>query len=136
MEMIMRMLEAHPRSTKIDAGQYAALVQELTDCDVTCTICADACLSEPHVQMLAKCISLNLECAESCATAAHTVSRFAFTEQTVTRMHVEACREACRACAQECDRHQDMEHCRLCAEMCRRCEQACARMLETMMMAV
>jgi hypothetical protein len=39
---------------------------------------------------------------------------------------LEACAEACRICAEECERHAgDHEHCRVCAEACRRCEQAC-----------
>ncbi|MHB8761963.1 MAG: four-helix bundle copper-binding protein [Coriobacteriia bacterium] len=136
MDRISSMFEAHPRRSRVDTGRLPAFVLELADCEVTCTLCADACLSEPHVQMLAKCIALNLECADTCAATARTLSRFGFAEPSVTRLQVEACREACGACARECDRHQDMEHCQLCAEMCRRCEQACSRALESMLAGV
>jgi len=37
------------------------------------------------------------------------------------------CADVCRACAEECSRH-DMDHCQQCAEACRRCEQACSDM--------
>jgi hypothetical protein len=38
---------------------------------------------------------------------------------------------ACRACAEECDKHAQMhEHCLVCAEACRKCEEECMRMLE------
>ena len=37
------------------------------------------------------------------------------------------CAEVCRACAAECERH-DEEHCRACADACRRCADECGRM--------
>lgn len=136
MDTIMSMLESHPRSTSVDTGMHGPLLQELSHCETTCTICADACLSEPHVQMLAKCIALNLDCADSCSTTMRTVGRFGFQDSSVVRGQLEACRESCRACAAECELHQEMEHCRTCAEMCRRCEQACTQALEGMMATV
>jgi hypothetical protein len=37
---------------------------------------------------------------------------------------------ACRACADECEKHAaHHEHCRLCAEVCRRCDQACRELV-------
>jgi hypothetical protein len=135
MNEIGGMFGSHPKAGTIDTDLYAATVSELSQCDLTCSVCADACLSESHVQMLARCIELNLNCAESCATTARTIARFGFQQPSVTRAHLEACREACRACADECERHQDMEHCRRCAAMCRSCEQTCTTMLESMMTA-
>ena len=51
---------------------------------------------------------------------------------TIIQSVLRACEEACRLCAEECDRHASMhEHCRICAESCRRCEQACQAALQT-----
>jgi hypothetical protein len=33
--------------------------------------------------------------------------------------------EVYEACAEECEKHQHMEHCRLCAESCRKCAEEC-----------
>ncbi|MEQ7739658.1 four-helix bundle copper-binding protein [Escherichia coli] len=45
---------------------------------------------------------------------------------------LEACRTACGACAEECERHAAMhDHCQICAEACRRCEQACDALLSS-----
>lgn len=133
MDMVRQIFGTHPKSAQIDAEQYARAAIDFGNCGITTTVCADACLSEPHVQMLAKCIALNLDCADSCATTARTVSRIGFADKAVLRTQLEACREACRACAEECERHEDMEHCRVCAQMCRSCEQMCTKMLEGMM---
>jgi hypothetical protein len=46
------------------------------------------------------------------------------------RTALEACLAACRASAEECERHAPHhEHCRACAEECRRCERACGDLL-------
>ena len=29
------------------------------------------------------------------------------------------CADICDACAKECERHMDMDHCQLCAQLCR-----------------
>lgn len=133
MHQIGTILEAHPRAQQIDAEAYAETLHALTQCESSCTICADACLSEVHVQMLSKCIELNLTCADSCHAAAHVLARIGFQDGGVVRAHLEACRAACVSCAEECERHGEMQHCRLCAEACRSCERACTEMLESMM---
>ena len=44
-----------------------------------------------------------------------------------------ACADACRACAEECERHAGMHaHCKVCATACRACEQACQDLLGAM----
>ncbi|MRR10895.1 four-helix bundle copper-binding protein [bacterium] len=133
MHDITRMLEAHPRAAKVDVERYVTTIDTLSACDITCTVCADACLSEPHVQMLARCIELNLDCADLCSTTARLLGRIGFAESEMLRAQLDACGEACRACAEECDRHQDIEHCSICADMCRSCERACAEMVDSMM---
>jgi hypothetical protein len=38
----------------------------------------------------------------------------------------------CEMCADECDRHSHMAHCRVCAEACRKCAAECRRMAGSM----
>jgi uncharacterized membrane protein len=73
-----------------------------------------------------RCIRLNLDCADVCATTGNVLSRQTAFEPAVAMAMVQACAEACRVCADECERHAEhMEHCRVCADACRGCERAC-----------
>lgn len=72
--------------------------------------------------MLARCIGLDVDCAELCRTAAAMMSRGG----EFASVLCEACAQVCDACAEECDRH-DMEHCRGCAQACRQCAEECRR---------
>jgi hypothetical protein len=99
------------------------------DCAQTCTACANACLGEPQVQDLVRCIRLNLHCADLCDTTGRLISRQEDPE--LARAILQACALACRLCAEECERHakEGVQHCRVCAEACRTCEQACGRLI-------
>ena len=126
------MLDTHPRSFDLDRAVLAATIDALVDCANTCTQCADACLSEGD-PALAKCIRLNLDCADICNTMSRVVSRQTEYDANVTRPLLEACIAVCRACGDECEGHADhMEHCRICAEQCRRCEESCRSLLAAM----
>jgi hypothetical protein len=82
---------------------------------------------------LAKCIRIDLDCADICATTGKVLSRLTAYDPATTRALVEACRTACKACAEECEKHADMrDHCQICAEACRRCEDACAALLTSL----
>jgi hypothetical protein len=117
-------LDKHPQATANEA--LARCVQACFVCTLTCTSCADACLAEEHVHELVRCIRLNLDCADACNATARMLARQTSSEQALTRSTLETCAQACRICAEECERHaDDHEHCRVCAEVCRRCEQAC-----------
>ncbi|KAA9325119.1 four-helix bundle copper-binding protein [Hymenobacter busanensis] len=102
-------------------AQNQNLLQALNDCIAACEHCATACLQEQDVKMMARCISLDRDCADICALTARFVARGSEHAEHLLR----ECAEICRACAAECMRHQHMEHCRQCAEACRRCEEAC-----------
>ena len=69
------MLDTYPRSFNVDADVLAAAIEALSECANTCTQCADACLSEQDVASMVKCIRLNLDCADVCATTSRVVSR-------------------------------------------------------------
>lgn len=133
MSYAKQMLDTYPRSFNVDAGVLTGAIEAVMDCGQACSACADACLSEEQVAQLARCIRLNLDCADLCDTTARVLSRQTEYDANVTRALVEACRQACKSCGDECEQHaQHHEHCRVCAEACRRCEQACDRLLSAM----
>ena len=104
-------IELHPQPTDVDREVLVRCIEECLDCGASCTACADASLAESHIQELVRVIRLSLDCADSCDAT------------------VAACVAACRACAEECERHAHHEHCRVCAEVCRQCERACDDLL-------
>ena len=124
------MLEAHPRKAQIDATALQECIDACFDCAQSCTACADACLGEQDLQMLVRCIRLNLDCADVCDTTGRLLSRQTEPDWALLRTQLEACATACRSCGDECQKHAGHhEHCRVCAESCRRCEQDCNRLL-------
>ena len=125
-----RMLQTHPRPSGIDPEALAECIDASFTCAQVCTACADACLGEPDVQTLVRCIRLNLDCADACGTTGRMLSRQTEPDIGLLRAQLQACLEACRVCGAECEKHAGHhEHCRVCAESCRRCEAACERLL-------
>jgi len=115
----------------VDVSLLADAAEAAFECVQTCTACANACLAEPRVQDMVRCIRLNLHCADICDMTGRLVSRQENPE--LARAMLQACVLACRLCAEECARHAaEMAHCRICAEACRACEQACQRLLEAL----
>jgi hypothetical protein len=90
---------------------------------VACDQCAAACLSEKDVQQMARCIQLDMDCAQICRLAAGYMARGSEFASDVCN----ACAEICDTCAEECGKYQ-MAHCQRCAEACRRCADECRRM--------
>lgn len=134
MTHVQSMLHAHPQDYgSIDRTKLAECIQAGFECAQTCTACADACLNEDMVAELTKCVRTNLNCVDMCAATGKILSRHTGSDADITRSVLEACRTACRACADECDRHASMNrHCEVCAEACRRCERACAELLSSL----
>lgn len=130
MTTTMPMLETYPRSINLDRRALAATIDSIISCSEACTACADACLSEPDVADLVKCIRTNLDCADICSATARVLSRHTGYDANITRSLLEACATACQSCASECAAHATMhEHCAVCAEACRQCEAACRTLL-------
>ena len=122
------MLASSPSPIRgVDVALLAEAAQAAFDCAQTCTACANACLGEPNVADLVRCIRLNMHCADLCDTTGRLISRQE--NPDLARAILEACVLACRLCAEECARHSHMEHCRVCADACRACEQSCQRVL-------
>jgi hypothetical protein len=130
MHHVTKMLETHPQATA--NGALARCIEHCFACALSCTSCADACLAEEQVQELVRCIRLNLDCADVCDATGRVLTRQTSTEPQLARSMLDACVQACRICAEECERHASHhEHCRVCAEACRRCEQACEELLSS-----
>ena len=121
-----RMLETHSNGAAVDPNTLVEFIQACFDCEQSCTACADACIGEGDVQMLARCIRLCLDCADVCDATGKIMSRQTAFEAQRARAALEACTRACRICRDECEQHADYhEHCRVCAAVCRHCKSAC-----------
>jgi Domain of Unknown Function (DUF326) len=127
---VREIIERHPRAVGVDRELLLRCVEECFDCSATCAGCADACLGEPDVSGLVRCVRLNLDCADVCDAVGRVVTRQTEIDLGAVRAAIEACVVVCRACGDECERHAaHHDHCRVCAESCRRCEQACSDLL-------
>jgi hypothetical protein len=74
--------------------------------------------------MMARCIALDIDCAQICRLAAGYMARGSEFAGTICQ----ACAEICDACADECAKYQ-VGHCQECAQACRRCADECRRMI-------
>ncbi len=103
--------------------QYETCTKACNDCADACDMCASACLQEDDVKMMARCIALDIDCAQLCRAAAAMMARGSEAAKAVCT----ACAAICDMCADECAKHQ-MQHCQDCAAACRRCADECRRM--------
>ena len=127
---VEELLKTHPRPAIADLAVLVWCIDQCGTCATTCTICADACAAEDDVGAMVRCMRLCTDCADVCDSTRRIVSRRTDLDPSTQRAALEACRAACRASAEECERHaQHHEHCRICAEECRRCERACEDLL-------
>jgi hypothetical protein len=112
-----------PKERAMTKTQFQSCIEACTECAVTCHHCAAACLQEPDVKMMARCIALDMDCAAICELAAAAMARGSSYAQDICRL----CADICEACGDECGKHE-AEHCKRCAEACRRCADECRRM--------
>src|SRR5690606_29415499 len=110
-------------SNRMTHQLYQACIDACTACAVACDHCAASCLQEEGVQMMAKCIRLDMDCAQICRLAAAYMARDSQFARDICRL----CAQVCDACARECASH-DADHCQACARACWRCAQECRRM--------
>jgi hypothetical protein len=105
---------------KLSEKQLLAL---LAECAHACHHCSTACLREEDVKMMATCIKLDMDCAQICELTAAFVSR----GSDHAKHALKECAEICSKCADECEKHEHMEHCKKCADACRKCADACRK---------
>lgn len=103
------------------SSKLTAVIDQTFECQKVCNMCFDACLKEDDVKMMAECIRLDRECADICAI----VSTFATREGSLTTDLISLCATICQACAKECEKHKEMEHCQKCAEVCYETAKVC-----------
>lgn len=103
--------------------QFQSCIDACNECAAACEHCAAACLQEPDVQMMARCIALDIDCAQVCRVAASMMQRGSTQAGELCRV----CAEICDACGEECARHAH-QHCQQCADACRRCAAECRNM--------
>ncbi len=102
---------------------HASCIDACYACADACDHCAIACLQEPDPKHLARCIALDIDCAQVCRLAAGFMARGSAHDSAACAF----CAMLCEACVHECDQHA-MDHCSACAEACRRCAAECTRM--------
>lgn len=105
--------------------QYGTCIEACNQCAAACNHCAAACLQEADVKMLARCIALDIDCAEVCQLAATAMARGSQYAQAICKL----CADVCQMCGDECAKHS-MDHCRQCAEACHRCADECRGMAQ------
>ncbi|HEY5367452.1 MAG TPA: four-helix bundle copper-binding protein [Hanamia sp.] len=96
---------------------YQKCIDACIECAPLCSHCAILCLEEKEVQNLVKCIRLDLECAVICRASAELLT---LNSAYLTKI-CGLCALICDACAEECEKHVTMEHCKDCAASCRAC---------------
>lgn len=105
--------------------KYASCIEACYQCAAACDHCATACLTEDNVKMMARCIALDIDCAEICRISAGFMAR---NSEFASRLCA-LCAEICQACGDECAKHEH-GHCQECAQACHRCAEECRKMAE------
>jgi hypothetical protein len=104
----------------MDHQQFGRSIAACNDCADACDFCAAACLREPDATAMARCIALDIDCAQLCRVAAGFMARGSESAADLCQM----CAEVCDLCAGECGKHP-MQHCQDCAAACKRCADEC-----------
>jgi len=107
--------------------QFASCIEACNTCADACDHCAVACLQEAEPKPMARCIALDIDCAQICRMASAYMARGS--EQAAALCGL--CADICDACGEECEKHS-MEHCTQCAKACRSCAEECRRMAQQM----
>lgn len=103
---------------------YKSCIDACLECIAVCNHCASSCLQEKDVDKMANCIRLDLECAAICKAAVELMTYGSEHANAICQI----CADICNACAEECEKHSDMEHCQHCARICRTCAEECVSM--------
>jgi hypothetical protein len=105
-------------------SSHKELQQRLIQCALICEDCETACLNEENIDLLARCIELDRDCADICLLGARLIHR----DSEIAEEFLSLCENMCRMCAEECRKHNS-EHCKACAEACEACADACHAMV-------
>lgn len=103
--------------------KYATCIEACYQCAAACDHCATSCLNEDDVKMMARCIALDVDCADICRMAAAFMARNSEYAAAICSL----CADICQACGDECAKH-GASHCQACARACHRCAEECRKM--------
>lgn len=101
---------------------FQSAIEALQACTDACLHCMNACMEERNPAMFARCIQLDRECAAFCSFAVLALA----SGNSFSKKIAALCAEICTACADECDKHAHMAHCKACAKACRKCATECS----------
>jgi len=99
---------------------HQSCIDACLKCAAICDHCALACTLEKDINMMVRCIQLDMECAVVCYAAARLMS---FGSEKAMDI-CEICADICDACSEECGMH-DNGHCRECSKACAHCAEEC-----------
>lgn len=125
----MSVPDIHGQTPVLDHDTLLRCVDECFECALICTACAESGLDgeKPHELILV--VRSSLACADVCVEAGRLLTRSTGPDFRLISAVLEFCADACRVCAEECERHAARhELCGSCAEACRRCRMACERL--------
>ena len=113
-------------STDMSHETFNACIEACNACVVACNHCAASCLQEQDVKMMARCIALDMDCAQICALAAAAMARGSEHAKAICAL----CADICQSCGDECAKHGNhgMVHCQECAKACLQCAKECRQM--------
>ncbi|MCA1686414.1 MAG: four-helix bundle copper-binding protein [Planctomycetia bacterium] len=108
-------------------------MEACADCAKTCNMTAHHCLDEicegaGDVKRHAKAHSLTMDCQAFCVLAATMIAR----GSGLMQYSCESCADACRCCAEECEKPGSDDVMMACAKSCRDCEKTCHEMVKHM----
>ncbi|MBS1131189.1 MAG: hypothetical protein H6R16_2191 [Proteobacteria bacterium] len=106
-------------------GIQSECLQACNDCATACLACVSTCLNGSDPKKMARCTSLDMECADFCRLTAGSIARGDEHMKEIAAL----CAVICHACGGECASHE-MEHCQRCAKACARCSEACGRLIQ------
>jgi hypothetical protein len=106
-------------------SDYRPCIDACNTCAQTCEQCAHACLAEPDLKAMSRCVALNVDCAQACQIAATFMARGSDGVEAACTF----CATLCELCADECAGH-DLPHCQRCAQVCRHCAGECRAVAE------
>ena len=113
--------------------EHCEHMKTIGECIRACNEATQHCLehlkkdSSEHREHHAKALELTRDCQEFCILAATLTAR----KSPLAMYAHEACAEACRCCAEECEKSRG-EILKGCARKCRECEQVCRTMCKDM----
>ncbi len=116
---------------KIFQSKILEFIDSCNSCINYCESCVQICQLEADIINHAKCIELNLYCAEMCKNALIFIKSSSSHNVSFLSKYCMLCAEICEACANENDKKLQIKHCMECAIACRKCAEECLRLKST-----